>query len=53
MLLNVNQVAERLNISVACVRKWIVQKRIPTVKLGSLVRIKEEDVERIKTEGLR
>jgi predicted DNA-binding transcriptional regulator AlpA len=39
-------VAERLQISVASIRRWRLEKRGPTfVKMGALVRYRQEDLE--------
>ncbi len=51
-MLNVEDVAKRLNTSTATIRKWILQRRIPFVKIGSLVRFRPEDIDRIEREGL-
>ena len=45
-LLREDQVAERLSVSRACLRKWRIQNRGPAFrKLGSLVRYRLDDVE--------
>jgi len=51
-MLNVIEVAQRFNVSIATVRKWVLQRRIPFVKVGSLVRFRLEDIEKIEKEGL-
>jgi excisionase family DNA binding protein len=38
-LLSIAQVAERLSVTEAAVRKWLAQRRLPVVKLGRLSRI--------------
>ena len=46
-LLTVDEVAERLGVSVTYVRRRLIfERRIPYVKLGSKVRIGELDLER-------
>lgn len=52
-LLNVNEVASRLNVSPNTVRKWVLQRRIPFVKVGSLVRFNESEIEQIANGGLK
>lgn len=52
-LLNVNQFAETLGVTIACVRRWILEKRVATVKIGRLVRIPATETERLITAGLR
>jgi excisionase family DNA binding protein len=45
-LLTVRQAAAVLNLSVSCVRSWILQRRIPFVKLHTkAVRIRRSDVD--------
>lgn len=51
-LLTVDEVAQRLSVSVAYVRRCLVfEKRIPIVKIGRLVRIDEGDLEAFIDEG--
>jgi len=50
-LLTVAEVAERLGLKVATIRKMIFQRRIPVVKIGRSVRFKPEDIEKIVREG--
>lgn len=45
LLLDVPQVAERLNVSERSVRRWAYEKRLSSVKLGKLLRFKQKDVE--------
>ena len=52
MLLTVKQVAERLQVTEACVRKWVLQKRIKYTKIGALIRFEAETIDRIAKEGL-
>lgn len=52
-LLRVDEVAERLGLKPATVRKMIYQRRIPVVRpTKRAVRIREEDVEAIIRLGL-
>ena len=45
-LLTENEVAQRLNVSLASLRRWRLERRGPRfVKLGSLVRYQPQDVE--------
>ena len=53
ILLNVPQVAERLNVSRACIRRWILARRIAVVKVGRLVRVPLSEVDRVIDAGLR
>jgi len=52
-LLNVSQVAERLGVTGACIRRWILERKITTVKLGRLIRIPYSEVERLISSGTR
>ena len=40
-LLDIKEVSERLSIRENTLRAWIFQKRLPVVRLGRLVRIRE------------
>lgn len=53
VLLTVEQVAERLNLSPKTVRNWLGRRSLASVRLGRLVRIPSSDVERLLEEGLR
>ena len=45
-LLNENEVAKMLRVSLACLRRWRLEKRGPTfVKIGQLVRYRPEELE--------
>ena len=53
-LLTVGEFAAALNITVACVRRWLLMRKISCVKVGSrLVRIPCSEIERLLQEGLR
>lgn len=45
-LLDVNELEARSDVSRFTWRRWIAEGRIPTVRLGRLVKVKEEDYER-------
>lgn len=51
-LYDVKEASKFLHVAESTIRKWVVEKRIPYVKLGTLVRFKEEDLEKISCEGL-
>ncbi len=51
-LLKVDQAAEALSVTPACIRRWILEEKITFVKVGRLVRIPETEVERIIRAGL-
>jgi excisionase family DNA binding protein len=50
-LLTVYETARTLGVSTACIRKWISQRRITTVRLGRLVRIPDTEVTRLVSKG--
>jgi excisionase family DNA binding protein len=52
-LLTIPEFAACLKITVACVRRWITEKRVATVKLGRLVRIPATEVDRFVEDGFR
>ena len=45
-------VPERLPVSLAIVRSWIFQGKLPVVKIGRMVFIRKEVLEKIEIEGL-
>ena len=53
ILLSVPQVAERLGVTVACIRRWIFERKIATVKLGRLIRVPASELDRLVDAGLR
>lgn len=53
VLLSVPQVAERLGVTKACIRRWILERKVATVKLGRLIRVPASEVERLVNSGLR
>jgi excisionase family DNA binding protein len=53
VLLSVPQVAGRLGVTAACIRRWILERKIATVKLGRLIRVPESEVDRLISAGLR
>jgi len=53
VLLTVDAVAEVLSVTPACIRRWIFERKIATVKLGRLVRIPSDEVQRLIQSGLR
>jgi excisionase family DNA binding protein len=51
-LLTVKEAATLLSCSEAAIRKWIYQRRLPFRKIGRLVRVRQEDIERVASVGL-
>ncbi len=52
-LLSVPQFANALGVTPACIRRWVLERKIATVKLGRLIRIPATEVERLVESGLR
>ena len=52
-LLTVSEFAEALGVTVACCRRWILERRISFAKIGRLVRIPASEVDRLVDEGFR
>jgi len=52
-LLSVPQFADALGVTPACIRRWILERKITVVKLGRLVRVPTGEVERLVNSGLR
>ena len=53
-LLTVDNFAAALGVSRACIRRWVLERRITTIKVGRrLVRIPAREVDRILRVGLR
>jgi excisionase family DNA binding protein len=53
VLLSVPEFASALHITVACARRWILERKITTVKLGRLIRIPMGEVNRLIEAGTR
>jgi excisionase family DNA binding protein len=51
--LTVPQVAEKLGLTRACIRRWIYERKITVVKLGRAVRIPIREIDRLVNDGLR
>ena len=51
-LIPVQQIPEYLPIKMPTIRSWIMQKKLPVIRLGKRVFIKREVIERIQEEGL-
>lgn len=52
-LLTVEEFADELRVTKACVRKWIVERKVVVVKVGRLVRLPTSELRRIVDEGTR
>ena len=51
-LIPVQQIPEYLPIKMPTIRSWIMQKKLPVIRLEKRVFIKREVIERIQEEGL-
>jgi excisionase family DNA binding protein len=52
-LMNVQEFAQALGVTTGCVRRWILERRIASIKVGRLVRLPFSEVARIIETGLR
>jgi excisionase family DNA binding protein len=52
-LLTIQDFANILQVTTACVRRWISERKITTVKIGRLVRIPAEEIEKLVRKGTR
>jgi len=51
--LTVNEFAQALGITSACVRRWLLERRINSTRLGRLVRIPVVEIDRLVKSGQR
>ena len=52
-LFSVPQFAATLGVTTACIRRWLLERKIACVKVGRLVRIPASQLDRIMEEGFR
>jgi len=53
-LLTVPQAAERLGVTESAIRRWLLERRITSIKVGRrLVRIPASEIQRLVEAGLR
>ena len=52
-LLTVAEFALALRVKCSCIRRWIGERKIETVRVGRLVRIPSSEIDRIIREGTR
>jgi len=50
-LLKIHQVAEQLSVSPLTVRKWVKTGKVPIVRLGRAIRVREEDLHALMRVG--
>jgi excisionase family DNA binding protein len=52
-LLRVGEFASILGVTPACVRRWLLERKISSTRIGRLVRIPSSEVQRIVDSGFR
>ena len=52
-LLSVDQFAQALGVTQACIRRWLLERKINSIKLGRLIRIPGTEVQRLINSGYR
>jgi excisionase family DNA binding protein len=52
-LLSVPQFAAALGVTSSCIRRWVLQRKVATVKLGRLIRLPASEVERLVASGFQ
>jgi len=52
-LLTIPDFCRTLHITPSCARRWVLERKIATIKVGRLVRIPREELLRIVGDGLR
>jgi excisionase family DNA binding protein len=52
-LLRVTEFAAILNVTPACVRRWLLERKIASTRIGRLVRIPREEATRLVESGFR
>jgi excisionase family DNA binding protein len=52
-LLAIPDFATALGVTPACIRRWLLERKIASVKVGRLVRIPADEVDRIVQDGFR
>ena len=50
-VLTVRQTSEALNLSEACVRSWVAQRRLGIIRLGRAIRVPRQEVDRVLAAG--
>jgi len=51
-LMTIPEFADALHVTIACVRRWVFERRINTIRVGRLVRISPQECQRIVEQGL-
>jgi excisionase family DNA binding protein len=53
LLLRVNEFAELLDVTPAAIRRWLLERKIASIRIGRLVRIPREEATRLIAAGFR
>ena len=51
-LLSIPEAALMLNVSVATIRNWVWLRRVPSVRIGRSVRLRQSDLQKVIDAGL-
>jgi excisionase family DNA binding protein len=51
-LMTIPEFAEALGVTVACCRRWTLERRVTFTKIGRLVRIPASEIERLIADGM-
>lgn len=51
--LTVNEFAEALGVTNACIRRWLLERRVSSTRIGRLVRIPASEISRLVDGGFR
>jgi excisionase family DNA binding protein len=52
-LMSVKEFAEVLGVTTSCIRRWVSERRIASIKIGRLVKVPISEAERLISLGLR
>jgi excisionase family DNA binding protein len=52
-LLTVKEFASPLKLKPSCVRRWIRERKITTIRVGRLIRIPASEIDRVIAQGTR
>lgn len=52
-LMTVSEFAQALGVTKACIRRWVLERRVTTTRLGRLVRIPAAEAARLIEAGMR
>lgn len=52
-LLNVREFAKALGVTPSCVRRWVLERKIESVRIGRLVKLRSSEIDRLIASGVR